>query len=65
MDQAAEEDFGLVFAATRNLRSLAAQYNLQKDVDGKECASPSSSPLITVHSVSPLLLRKGSYNSRV
>ena len=43
IDQAAEEDFGLVFAATRNLRSLAAQYNLQKDVDGKQFTSLSSS----------------------
>ncbi|KIM30663.1 hypothetical protein M408DRAFT_328197 [Serendipita vermifera MAFF 305830] len=33
VDQAAEDNFSLVFAATRNLRALAAQYNLLKDVD--------------------------------
>jgi hypothetical protein len=34
VDKAAEADFALVFAATRAIRSLAAQYNLQKNVDG-------------------------------
>lgn len=33
VDQAAEDDFALVFNATRSIRSLASQYNLQKDVD--------------------------------
>jgi valyl-tRNA synthetase len=34
VDKAAETDFALVFAATRAIRSLAVQYNLQKNVDG-------------------------------
>ncbi|KAG8811350.1 hypothetical protein FRC18_003552 [Serendipita sp. 400] len=33
VEQAAEDDFALVFSATKTIRSLASQYNLQKDVD--------------------------------
>ncbi|PVG02364.1 putative VAS1-valyl-tRNA synthetase [Serendipita vermifera] len=33
VDQSADADFALIFNATRGLRSLASQYNLQKDVE--------------------------------
>ena len=33
MDEKADADFNLVFQAIKAVRSLAVQYNLQKDVD--------------------------------
>ena len=65
MDEKADADFNLVFQAIKAVRSLAVQYNLQKDVDSTLfLIVPFLHPVLTAgmqFTSSPLPTRKPQY----